>query len=92
MACTKKRTAEAPDTKSKKLEITSAAIYDIVSRKVRLEKGVKIPAMIQAKVAVVSDFSGLGMLEPKHDAMRKYWPHVANGSSRPGKSAVPNLF
>lgn len=38
----------------------------------------QIPAMSQAKDAVVSDFSGLGTLETKHDDMRNYGLLVVN--------------
>lgn len=48
-----------------------------------------IPAICQTKVAVVSHFSELGMLEPKKDDMMKYLPSLT-GRLDQGKRAVSN--
>lgn len=74
MAWSKTRTEAEQDSKCRKREDTRSDIYEIV----RLEKRVTIPVMSQEKVAVVSEFSGLGTLELKNDAMRNYRLLVAN--------------
>lgn len=56
-------------------KMTTGDIYDIVSGKLRIAKRIAIPAMIQSKVSVVSGFSVMGTLEPKHDVMTKYRLH-----------------
>lgn len=64
MEWTKTRTKVVPDSNYKKLELTSAEIHDIVSGKVRLSKRFTIPVMSQEKAAIVSEFSGIGTIEP----------------------------
>lgn len=79
MALNKKMTTEISDSNSKRREVTSASIYEIVSGKMRLEKSDTIPAMSHEKVAVVSELSGLGTVELNKDSMIKYRLRVTNG-------------
>lgn len=81
------RATEVPESQSKRREVTKAAIYDIVSVKVRLEERVTIPVMSQVKDPVESKISILGTLENKQGDRMNYRLRVANGSSRASKTS-----
>lgn len=51
----------------------------MVSRKVQLAKNITISAMHFSEVSVLSEFIGLGTLDPKNDCMENYSLWVSNG-------------